>query len=192
VKEGEEAIDEEDYDGVDDEGFNTRRYYSDDEIFGGISEAELKEEKRYTELDAIMASKMEFLYSKDAFKSYLQSRLLAAPKRQETIIMKRDYLNTMLLNEDTMYINVLASERKEKNAESASQGFPKVFLMSDEELNWLFPTDWKKGDPLAYTWHTLALHFYFPKKHIIQRVRLETCIGAFPKAQRMNIISHIK
>ena len=51
MKEGEEAIDEEDYDGVDDEGFNTRRYYSDDEIFGGISEAELKEEKRYTEVD---------------------------------------------------------------------------------------------------------------------------------------------
>jgi hypothetical protein len=139
-----------------------------------------------------MASKMEFLYSKDAFKFYLQSKLLGAPKRQKDIIMKRDDLNAMLLNEDTMYVNVLASECKEKKAEPATHGFPKVFLLSDEDFDWLYATDWKEGDAMEYTWHTLTLHFYFPKKHIIQRVHMESCIGAFPKAQRMNIFSHLK
>ena len=70
VKEGKNTKNVEDDDDVDDEGFNTRRYSSDDELFEGMDKAQLKEKKRYTEVDSIMASKMEFLYSKDAFKSY--------------------------------------------------------------------------------------------------------------------------
>jgi hypothetical protein len=50
VKEGKEEKEDEN-DDVDDEGFNTRRYSSDDDIFGGLGKAELKEEKRYTEVD---------------------------------------------------------------------------------------------------------------------------------------------
>ena len=41
VKEGEEAK-EDSNDDVDDEGFNTRHYSSDDYIFGGLCKAELK------------------------------------------------------------------------------------------------------------------------------------------------------
>jgi hypothetical protein len=127
-----------------------------------MDKAQLKEEKRYTEVDSIMASKMEFLYSKDAFKSYLQSKLITAPRCQKDIIMQRRDLDIILLLEDKMFVNVLANECKEKNAEPATRSFPKVFLLIDEPFYWLYPRNWKEGDAMEYTWHNLALHFYFP------------------------------
>jgi hypothetical protein len=75
--------------------------------------------------------------------------------------MRRSELDAILPSEEMQHITVLAIERKEKKGTNVMHGFPKVFLL-DEPLEWLIKQDWKEREELEFTWHTLAIPYYFP------------------------------
>ncbi len=75
-------------------------------------------------------------------------------------------------------------KRESKDGEKSikfRQSFKHVILLK-EYIYWLYPIDWKQGQPIEYTWNTMSMRFFFPKRNMIYAVALKPCIGAFSKS----------
>lgn len=138
-----------------------------------------------------MAAKMEFIHTRYQLAAVIHSLKKSFPKHLNDIVVRRDTFDAMMAKEEIKW-NFCKTVDKDGNiGEKVRQSFTNVWLI-DEFIMWLYPEGWKAGDTREYNWHYLGLKFYFPKQNVTATVSMKQCIGAFSKAQRINIMSYIK
>jgi len=134
-----------------------------------------------------MASKLEFIFPRRAVTAYNEMAKHQKVKSSDDVILLRSELEDILKQEEKK--DVFACKMKKDGTEGAKhrQSYRDIWLI-DGDFYWRHQYTDKK----EFSWDYLCLRFFFPKSNIIRIVFLKTCIGAFSKAQRINIMSYVK